>query len=154
MKFTAFDDLPIAGLERKQKNAVPRNPKTRSHFRYIRSIEKVQNPVMQCIQMDSPSHMYLAGRSFVPTHNSELAAAVALLLTCGDGEERAEVYGCAADRQQATIVFDVAADRHGKDVPGSEQASQNSRLAETHHIHPDQQFLPGALCGSLLKARF
>ena len=41
---------------------------------------------------------------------SELAAAVALLLTCADGEERAEVYGCAADRQQATIVFDVAAD--------------------------------------------
>ena len=110
VKFTAFDDLPIAGLERKQKNAVPRNPKTRSHFRYIRSIEKVQNPGMQCIQVDSPSHMYLAGRSFVPTHNSELAAAVALLLTCGDGEERAEVYGCAADRQQATIVFDVAAD--------------------------------------------
>ena len=29
---------------------------------------------------------------------SELAAAIALLLTCGDGEERAEVYGCAADR--------------------------------------------------------
>ena len=41
---------------------------------------------------------------------SELAAAVALLLTCGDGEERAEVYGCASDRQQAAIVFDVAAD--------------------------------------------
>ena len=41
---------------------------------------------------------------------SELAAAVALLLTCGDGEERAEVYGCAADRQQAAIVFDVASD--------------------------------------------
>lgn len=41
---------------------------------------------------------------------SELAAAVALLLTCGDGEERAEVYGCAADRGQASIVFEVAAD--------------------------------------------
>ena len=41
---------------------------------------------------------------------SELAAAVALLLTCADGEQRAEVYGAAADRQQATIVFDVAAD--------------------------------------------
>ena len=48
----------------------------------------------------------------IPKKNgkSELAAAVALLLTCGDGEERAEVYGCAADRQQASIVFDVAAD--------------------------------------------
>ena len=41
---------------------------------------------------------------------SELAAAVALLLTCGDREERAEVYGCAADRGQASIVFEVAAD--------------------------------------------
>ena len=41
---------------------------------------------------------------------SELAAAIALLLTCADGEQRAEIYGCAADRQQAAIVFDVAAD--------------------------------------------
>ena len=48
----------------------------------------------------------------IPKKNgkSELAAAVALLLTCGDHEERAEVYGCAADRQQASIVFEVAAD--------------------------------------------
>ena len=42
-----------------------------------------------------------------------LAVAIALLLTCGDNEERAEVYGCAADRQQAFIVFEVAADRWG-----------------------------------------
>lgn len=41
---------------------------------------------------------------------SELAAAVALFLTCADGEQRAEVYGCAADRNQASIVFNVAAD--------------------------------------------
>lgn len=41
---------------------------------------------------------------------SELAVAVALLLCCGDGEQRAEIYGCAADRGQATIVFDAAAD--------------------------------------------
>ena len=39
---------------------------------------------------------------------SELAAAVALLMLCGDGEERAEVYGCASDRQQASIVYDNA----------------------------------------------
>ena len=39
---------------------------------------------------------------------SELAAAVALYLTCADGEWGAEVYGCASDRQQASIVFDVA----------------------------------------------
>lgn len=41
---------------------------------------------------------------------SELAAAVALKQLCADGEQRAEVYGCAADRTQASIVFDVAKD--------------------------------------------
>ncbi|QGT99514.1 Phage terminase, large subunit [Candidatus Syntrophocurvum alkaliphilum] len=48
----------------------------------------------------------------VPKKNgkSELAAAVALLMTCGDNEWGAEVYGCASDRQQASIVFDVAVD--------------------------------------------
>ena len=48
----------------------------------------------------------------IPKKNgkSELAAAVALLLLCGDGEQRAEIYGCAADRGQAKIVYDVAAD--------------------------------------------
>ena len=48
----------------------------------------------------------------IPKKNgkSELAAAIALLLLAGDGEERAEIYGAAADRQQASIVFEVAAD--------------------------------------------
>lgn len=48
----------------------------------------------------------------IPKKNgkSELAAAITNCLLCGDGEERAEIYGCAADRQQASIVFDVAAD--------------------------------------------
>lgn len=39
---------------------------------------------------------------------NELAAAVALYLLYADNEPSAEVYGAAADRQQASIVFDVA----------------------------------------------
>ena len=41
----------------------------------------------------------------IPKKNgkSELAAGVALYMTCGDGEWGAEVYGCASDRQQASI---------------------------------------------------
>lgn len=41
---------------------------------------------------------------------SELAAAVALYLLCADHEQRAEIYGAAADRQMASLVFNVAAD--------------------------------------------
>ena len=110
VKFTAFEDTPVAALPRKQGRAVPCNPRTRSHFRYIDSIEPIGNRGMQCIQVDSPSHQYLVGRSFLPTHKSELAAAIALYMLCADGEQRAEVYGCAADREQASLVFDVACD--------------------------------------------
>ncbi|MBO8183762.1 MAG: terminase large subunit [Archaeoglobus sp.] len=48
----------------------------------------------------------------VPKKNgkSELAAGVALKLLAADDEWGAEVYGCAADRAQASIVFDVAVD--------------------------------------------
>ena len=64
---------------------------------------------------------------------SELAAAVALLLTCADGEQRAEVYGAAADRQQATIVFDVAADMV-RMCPALSKRVKNTCLAKTHYL--------------------
>ncbi|MEG1013704.1 MAG: terminase TerL endonuclease subunit [Clostridia bacterium] len=41
---------------------------------------------------------------------SELGAALALNMLVNDDEWKGEVYSCAADRQQATIVFDVAVD--------------------------------------------
>ena len=46
----------------------------------------------------------------IPKKNgkSELAAAVALKLLCADKEPGAEIYGCASDRNQASIVFEVA----------------------------------------------
>ncbi len=60
---------------------------------------------------------------------SELAAAVAILLCCGDGEERAKVYGCDADRQQAAIVFDFLITTAGTDT--------NSICYETHQKAKD-----------------
>ena len=48
----------------------------------------------------------------VPKKNgkSELAAAAALYHLFADGEKNGEVYGCAADRDQASLVFDVSVD--------------------------------------------
>lgn len=78
-------------------------------YHYLLDIQPLPYPVkMQCIQVDSPSHLYLAGPSMVPTHNSELAAAIALYLLYADGEASPEVYGAAADRQQAGIVYELA----------------------------------------------
>jgi phage terminase large subunit-like protein len=48
----------------------------------------------------------------VPKKNgkSEMAAGAALYHLFADGEKNGEVYGCAADREQASLVFDVAVD--------------------------------------------
>lgn len=48
----------------------------------------------------------------VPKKNgkSELVAATALYHTFADGEMKGEIYGCAADRAQASLAFDVAVD--------------------------------------------
>ncbi len=47
----------------------------------------------------------------IPRKNgkSEIAAAIALYMLFADRERGAEIYGAAGDREQATIVFDVAA---------------------------------------------
>jgi len=48
----------------------------------------------------------------IPKKNgkSEFGAGIALNMLCNDDEWKAEVYSCASDRQQASIVFDVAVD--------------------------------------------
>lgn len=55
---------------------------------------------------------------------SELGAGIALQGLCADDEWAAEVYGCAADRMQASIIFDVAVD----------MVDQNATLKK--HIKP------------------
>ena len=78
IRFTTFDDQPTSKLHRKISRSRERVKQTRSCFHYLEEIRPLNHKVpMQCIQVDSPSHCYLAGRNMVKTHNSELAAAVA-----------------------------------------------------------------------------
>ncbi len=46
--------------------------------RTIVNIEKVSSVPTQCVMVDSPSHLYLAGKRMVPTHNSSLAETAAV----------------------------------------------------------------------------
>lgn len=45
--------------------------------RYIVACDPVESVPMQCIQVDSPSRCYLAGRAMIPTHNSQLVLGLA-----------------------------------------------------------------------------
>ena len=75
--------------------------------------EKVIRDIFGTVRDDAPElRQYTTAYIEIPKKNgkSELGAAVALNMLCNDDEWRAEVYSCASDRQQAGIVFDVAAD--------------------------------------------
>lgn len=71
--------------------------------------EKIIRDVFGTIR-DDGARQYRTVYIEVPRKNgkSELAAAIALVLLFADGEEGAEIYSAAADRDQASIVFDVA----------------------------------------------
>ena len=66
---------------------------------------------------------------------SELAAAIALYLLYADNEPSAEVYGAAADRQQASIVFDVAKQMVG----GKHGFSVSGLVFDEIHTQPNRQ---------------
>ncbi len=42
----------------------------RNYFRYVVEVREVPSRPVRCIQVESESHLYLAGKSMIPTHNS------------------------------------------------------------------------------------
>lgn len=48
-------------------------------YRYITSAERIPSRPGRCIEVDSPSHLYLCGKQMVPTHNSFSMRSAAIL---------------------------------------------------------------------------
>jgi len=68
-------DMPVHRLKRKA--ARQRDAETdRLKNHYISSIRRVGNRDTQCIEVDAPSHLFLAGKSMIPTRNSILRNSV------------------------------------------------------------------------------
>lgn len=72
--FVAYADSSLFRLERKQSLLLPREGRRASETfrRRVTAVYRVPSVPVRCIQVDSPSHLYLAGRHFVPTHNTEI----------------------------------------------------------------------------------
>ena len=70
--FSADDD--VFWLERKRlaHKEHRRFSVARSNMRYIVDVRKVPSVPVRCVQVDNADHLYLAGESMVPTHNSTL----------------------------------------------------------------------------------
>lgn len=59
-------------------------PRTqRSRRRFITAVVPIESVPVRCIQVANPDHMYLAGRSMIPTHNSVMLRQLAVLPAAG-----------------------------------------------------------------------
>jgi len=110
LSFFPWADDKLARIPRKAARMRDRpESRTRSMRRHVTAVTPIDPGPTRCIEVDSPSHLFLAGASMTPTHNSTNCAALALYLLSADREPGAEVISAAKDRAQARAVFDVAA---------------------------------------------
>lgn len=73
LSFSTTDD--VFRLERKQQLHKLERPATTTRIgrRYITDVRRIASVPVRCVQVDNADHLYLAGRSMIPTHNSTLA---------------------------------------------------------------------------------
>ncbi len=98
VNFTTTDD--VFRLSRKQlihKERLRHDPQ-RTRWRYIVDVRPVPSVPVRCVQVDSADHLYLAGRSMIPTHNSTLALDLAR--------------AAAVKHQMATVMFSLEMSRN------------------------------------------
>ena len=73
LNFSTHDQ--VFRLERKailHKERTRHSSDARRKYRYITSVASVPSVPVRCIEVESDSHLYLVGRSMIPTHNSTL----------------------------------------------------------------------------------
>src|SRR6266851_1072273 len=66
-------DEQVFRLERKataHKERLRNYSPVRNRFRYVVAVREVPSRPVRCIRVESQSHLYLAGKSMIPTHNS------------------------------------------------------------------------------------
>jgi replicative DNA helicase len=89
--------LPLARLPRKAL-AGRREWKREQVSRFIVDVRPVPSVPVRCVQVDSADHLYLAGRSMIPTHNSTLALDLAR--------------AAAVKHSMATVMFSLEMSRN------------------------------------------
>lgn len=76
-RVTFTTTMPVFRLSRKLKNIrLQKTQKTRTTHRFITNVTPIDPEPMRCITVDSPSHLFLVTRNFIPTHNTMACACI------------------------------------------------------------------------------
>ena len=71
-RFSFVTDLSVFALLRKVKKQKRTGLRGTHRLRYIVDVRPVPTRHLRCVSIAHPSHLYLAGRTMIPTHNSVL----------------------------------------------------------------------------------
>ena len=98
LTFTTDDE--VFRLERKKLAHKERGVRTSTArgVRFVTDVRPVPSVPVRCIQVDATDHLFLAGRSFVPTHNSTLGLDIAR--------------SAAVKHGKAAVIFSLEMSKH------------------------------------------
>ncbi|MFH5821428.1 replicative DNA helicase [Georgenia sp. AZ-5] len=71
--FTTDDEVFRLARKQRAQRERRRSATPRRTSRFITRVRRVESVPVRCVQIDHPSHLYLASRAMIPTHNSTLA---------------------------------------------------------------------------------
>jgi replicative DNA helicase len=126
-------DLPVFRLSRKSSRQRPLAERAAARQRSVREINTVRSVPVRCIQVDSPSHLYLAGRTCVPTHNTSFALNLAVN---------------AAVKHNATVAIfslEMAAEQLASRLLSMESGVDSPRIRSAHLNEQESRKLDAAM---------
>lgn len=110
INFTPWNE--VFKLKRKvDKQILRTEPSSKQKYRYITAIEKVDSVSVKCISVDSESKLFLASRSYIPTHNSYLL--VMYMLWYAYVFPRARILVLAPAKTQVALIYEAILEMAG-----------------------------------------
>lgn len=97
---TRFDVFKLKRKLERQHRCMG-HPKNERH--YIQTIEPVESVPVRCIRVDNESHLFCAGTSMIPTHNTESAAAFLLWWAIFKDDQKILIASYKADAAKAIM---------------------------------------------------
>lgn len=156
LNFMGYSELPVAKLKRKHERLRSiKDIRGEVTKRWICNVEECRSIPVKCITVDSPSHLYLAGTSFIPTHNSTgvIENAIPWIIS----EYPSNILLMAADdtlvKTAMTQKIDPAIDSCGvRHLIGAHTSKNKKRNHRTGDTDKSKEFYGGRLLASSVKS--